>query len=577
MYSQTDLDQLLSRGQISQAAYMQGVQSLQASGGLGLDPNAAQPAPQAPPGPAPDTTPAPAAPQGPGVKGLARLFTGQAPLSPPQSPGIGGFVKSYMQPPLPAPLDGDSPESPAPKAEKPKKLTETPAGPAGAAAPANPAANVPGLDPRIMASLSAGGPQQTRAVGLSAADRKDLKEREELQARRQEEATGALDALKTNADTTKEQSETLALDTQLAAFNAKKDQEKDNETMGRVRTDAKEASTRLQTELADMQAQGIDPNRYWQNSGTASKIGAALAVGLGAFGAQMGHGGQNAALQIIDGAINRDMEAQKANLSKNMQVMQLKANKAGQDFDMGSAMAKAERESHQASWAVALADLDRRASLFKDNAQAQNQYQQLRAGIVQRMQEGEEGKIQNEYQVRKGAERQVAVGGGSSGPTSKEVLAKADKLVDDYAQKGIPIARPQAMRLALEGLTGSPMGPEGFAQMPAMPQKGAAEGKESPRIATRIAEYTTRIGELEKAKKLAENGTWSPGDRSAYATIRASMPPDVALPENPFGVHQYTGAPAAIQQAIDSENAKLRNLRIEVPKASSGGAEPETP
>src|ERR1700690_113795 len=328
MYSQADLDQLLSRGQISQAAYMQGVQSLQAGGGLDLAAGAAQPAPQAPPAPAPAAAPSPT-PQGPGMMGLARLFTGQAPASTPAGPGIGNFLSAYTRP---APLDGDSPESPAPgpaPAKKPEKLSETP-GAAGAAAPANPAAGVPGLDPRIMASLSAGGPQQTRAVGMSPADKEDLKKREELERRRQEEGATALDALKTNADTTKEQSEALAVDTQLAAFNAKKDQERDTETMGRVRTDAKEASSRLQTELADMQAQGIDPNRYWQNSGTASKIGAALAIGLGEFGAALGHRGTNTALEIINGAINRDMDAPKANMTKNMQLAQMKAAKVGQ-------------------------------------------------------------------------------------------------------------------------------------------------------------------------------------------------------------------------------------------------------
>jgi len=590
MYSQADLDGMLTRGEISQAGYMQGIQALQGSGGLfgstapvqaplDLAAGAAQLAPQAPPAPAPAAAPSPA-PQGPGMMGLARLFTGQAPASTPAGPGIGNFLSAYTRP---APLDGDSPESPAPgppPAKKPEKLSGAPAGAAGAAAPANPAAGVPGLDPRIMAGLSAGGPQQTRAVGMSPADKEDLKKREELERKRQEEGATALDALKTNADTTKEQSEALAVDTQLAAFNAKKDQERDTETMGRVRTDAKEASSRLQTELADMQAQGIDPNRYWQNSGTASKIGAALAIGLGEFGAALGHRGTNTALEIINGAVNRDMDAQKANMTKNMQLAQMKAAKVGQDFDMGSAMAKAERESHQASWAVALADLDRRASLFKDNAQAQNQYQQIRQGIVQRMDEGTEGKIQNEYNVRKGAERQVAVGGASAGPTSKEVLAKADKLVDDYAAKGIPLARPQAMRLALEGLTGSPMGPEGFAQMPAMPQKGAAGGAISPRIKTRLAEHEANIDALNDMKKLiGDNGgsALNPNNHSRFEQMQSALKlKGVEIPNAPFGRWGF-GTEASIDTAIRDQKTELARLKAQAAAGPTGPDEPETP
>ncbi len=581
MYTQAQLDQLLQTGQISQQAYAQGAQALLQSGGMGLDPNAAQPAPAAPlapPAPAPAAAPSP---QPTGLAGILDAF--RHPLTPPAGPPIpgqdagpigqmgGALIRAGM--PAPRPV---MQAQPVPEPAKPKRLTDAPAAagtPADAAAP-----NVPGLDPAIMARLSAGGPQQTRAVGLSPADKKDMAEREELEKKRQQEGATTLDALKTNADTAKEQSEALAVDTQLAAFNAKKDQERDVERMGSVRRDAKDASARLQTELADMQAQGIDPNRYWQNSSTASKIGAALAVGLGEFGSTLAHRGTNTALEIINGAINRDMDAQKANLSKNLQLTQMKANKLGQDFDMDSAMARAERESHQASWAVALADLDRRASLFKDNAAAQNQYQQMRAGIVQHMEAGTQDKIQNEYEVRKRGEQRVAVGGANAGPTSKEVLAEADKLVKDYAAKGIPLARPQAQRLALEGLTGSPMGPEGFAQMPPVPQKGAAGGAVSPRIKTRLAEHEANIDALGDMKKLISDGSaLNPANHSRFEQMQSALKlKGVEIPNAPFGRWGF-GTEASIDTAIKDQKTELARLKSEAAAGPTGPDEPETP
>lgn len=583
MYSQQDLDQLLSRGQISQAAYMQGVQALQGSGGLGasLAAQPAAPAPQAPQAPAP----APAAPSM--MSGALRLFTGQPPLSAPQSPGIGGFLRSYAQPaapaaPMAAPLDGDSPESPAP----PPALSRPPAGsPAAKAAEESQARAAsekatPGLDPAIMAQLASGAPQQTRAVGLSPADRKDLKEREDLEKRRQEEATSTLDALKTNADTAAEQSQNLAVDTQLAAFNAKKDQERDTERMGEVRRDTKEASTRLQAELADMQAQGIDPNRYWQNQSTPSKIGAALAIGLGTFGQALGHQSTNTALDIINGAVTRDLDAQKANMQKNMQLAQIKASKLGQDFDMESAMAKAERESHQAAWGVALADLDRRASLFKDNATAMAQYQTIRAGVVAKAQEGEEGKIQNEYAVRKRSEQQVPVA-GAGGLTSKEVLAKADKIVEDYAAKGVPLSRPQSLRLALEGLTGRPAGPEGFAQVPVMPQKGAAGvGQLDKRNARVVGEIDAKIKSLHDLKGIV-SGTSSlnPSNHARYEQLQNELKGGgVEIPNAPFG-RWGMGTEASIDQAIEAQQEKRDAIVARVTGAQSDapGAANETP
>jgi hypothetical protein len=523
-------------------------QARQAMGGLAPDPNAvAAPTPQV-------AQPPPVAPQGPPAPAAA---------------------------PMPPPIDMDAPaadaDTPPPA---PRELEAPPAGMA-AATPANHAANVPGLDPGIMAQLA--GPAaapQTRAAGMSPADTKNLREREELEKQRREEGTKALDALQTNADTAQEQSQVLADDMTISKLQAAHDAKADTDRMSSVREDAKAASTRLQSELADMQAQGIDPNRYWQNQSTPAKIGAAIAIGLGEFGAALGHRGTNSALEIINGAVNRDLEAQKSNMQKNLQLAQMKAAKNGQDFDVDSAMAKAERESHQAAWSVALADFDRRAEMLKGNTAVQTQLAQMRQGIVSRMEEGTEGKIQNEYQVRKGAEKQVAVAGaGGIDIDKKAVLAKADKLVDDYAAKGITLQRPQALRLALEGMTGAPAGPEGFAAMPAVPQKGAAEGKESPRIATRIAEMTARIGELKEAKELAEQGTWSPAKQQRYATIRAGLPPDVQIPETPYGFVRGTimGRQDAISQAIEGEKRKLQALRAEVPKVSSGGAEPETP
>lgn len=59
----------------------------------------------------------------------------------------------------------------------------------------------------------------------------------------------------------------------------------------------------------------VDPNNYWANSSTGAKIMAALGVVLGAMGSKA-TGGRNVALDIINNAIDRDMEAQKIQLDK---------------------------------------------------------------------------------------------------------------------------------------------------------------------------------------------------------------------------------------------------------------------
>lgn len=64
----------------------------------------------------------------------------------------------------------------------------------------------------------------------------------------------------------------------------------------------------------------IDPNRAF--SSTGSKVAAAIAIALGAFAQGMSRGQMpNSALQIIEGAIKRDVDAQKTEMQKKRDVL----------------------------------------------------------------------------------------------------------------------------------------------------------------------------------------------------------------------------------------------------------------
>lgn len=63
-------------------------------------------------------------------------------------------------------------------------------------------------------------------------------------------------------------------------------------------------------EVAEM---GLDPERIWKEKGTGAQIVAAIAQALGAFGQGL-TGGPNAAADIINDAINRDLEAQRSEI-----------------------------------------------------------------------------------------------------------------------------------------------------------------------------------------------------------------------------------------------------------------------
>lgn len=81
-----------------------------------------------------------------------------------------------------------------------------------------------------------------------------------------------------------------------------------------------DADAKLTAE-ADENAKLIqDPNRYWHNLSTAGKIGSGVAVMLGALGAGLTHG-PNMALQSMEDAINKDIDAQKENIHQKNQSL----------------------------------------------------------------------------------------------------------------------------------------------------------------------------------------------------------------------------------------------------------------
>jgi hypothetical protein len=73
---------------------------------------------------------------------------------------------------------------------------------------------------------------------------------------------------------------------------------------------------KLDAAVNDVKNFQFDSNHFWNDKSTASKILAAISMGLGAYGASM-TGGKNYAMEIINDAINRDTEMQKLKFEKS--------------------------------------------------------------------------------------------------------------------------------------------------------------------------------------------------------------------------------------------------------------------
>ena len=76
-------------------------------------------------------------------------------------------------------------------------------------------------------------------------------------------------------------------------------------------TAANTMRTKQDTAIAELAATKISPDNYWANKSTGQKIGIGIAMIMGAFGAAKT--GVNSAAEVINKAIDQDLDTQKAN------------------------------------------------------------------------------------------------------------------------------------------------------------------------------------------------------------------------------------------------------------------------
>ena len=88
----------------------------------------------------------------------------------------------------------------------------------------------------------------------------------------------------------------------------------------------------------------IEPNRIFKNTSTGAKILAAISVGLGAYAASM-TGGRNYAMEIIEGAIADDIQAQKLELQQKGAAIDDKRNLLNDLIQRGMSEAEAEQSA----------------------------------------------------------------------------------------------------------------------------------------------------------------------------------------------------------------------------------------
>lgn len=195
---------------------------------------------------------------------------------------------------------------------------ETPAPAAGAPSIAAPASGpVPQVDPASLAlppSAASPGPAAGR-VSMNTADPDEIA----AAFKKAQEAQTALGG------------STGAATTQLASRTAEANQafqqlETDRQ---KILTDLQKGVTEAQTNLA-----GVKFHDFWADKSTGTKIGTAIAIAFGGIGAALSHQNVNAALSVMNNAMERDLEKQK------MQYQQARDSASAAQTNYGMALSR---------------------------------------------------------------------------------------------------------------------------------------------------------------------------------------------------------------------------------------------
>ena len=418
------------------------------------------------------------------------------------------------------------------------------------------------------------GAGQAHRVGFSDADKNMLGSLNEQGQIAQTDAARQADAVKKIADTFAGQNDALAADSQKGLLDYQDRQKTLEAHRQQIDADSRAAQGRIEAHMADLQATGVDPNRYFQSQSTGQKILGALAVGFGALGAHAlgpnGHDSTNTALDIMNNAIARDVDAQKANLQKSLSVLGSRMNLNAQNWDQQKAMLESERESIQSGYAVAQSEVAKRAAAFKDNAEIQTKALAMQAGLKAAADE-KVGQINQQiYGIQKGAER--VVGGGTGNDIAKMIRERAIKIRDDAAGHGKDISPEEAHRQAAIDLYGTDVAPgTARASYAAEPKNGAGKPM-SARLARRMAELDAQDQNAQELDKLMASGSsLSMADRNRAAALAETLrnAGHKSVPESPIQTFSNTTAHRAgldeVRKDIQREKDSLQRYGTGAP------------
>lgn len=231
------------------------------------------------------------------------------------------------------------------------------------------------------------------------------------------------------------ESQDAAAEQQRSALSQQADEDarfarerEEDQGIGRLKADA--IRKKQDEKFAQIEAAKVDPKRWWAEKDTGSKIGIALAMGFGAFGAALTHG-PNYALEQITKAKDADVDAQIRDVDKMKSEHSLIQQSYIDTLEETRSTVAARAAAHEIA-TKQIANQAQQMALSTTSTFAQKQNDLLQAKLAQHAADYREQQAKAIYGTRQGAEAyrpEHVVGPG--GPTLKDLIANRKAKLGD--------------------------------------------------------------------------------------------------------------------------------------------------
>jgi hypothetical protein len=416
--------------------------------------------------------------------------------------------------------------------------------------------------------------QPAHAAGLTPAERAYMGAKDKLT----EAGVNADQAAIDEQEKRKAESETntkYLLDQQaLATAQFAKEQEEEKQKRARLVEDARTNDGRIQKQIAEQEAQGIDPSKYYTDQSVGQKILGAFAVGIGALGAgplgPRGERGQNVALNMMQQAANQEIDAQKANFQRSLALLGKRMDLNHEGFNQQEAMLKAEQDSVQSTYNVAIRQIESQVARYKDN----DHVQEVTANLVKGLRDDMMAKLSQGIDSHLAIARKAAtpVGGGLMVKLPNGQVGTMDQYQALQHEGIINATAPGELKTQADTLKSI-----------ADAEKAGNEAKNGKPMSPRLIKDATNIdaatAAVQKLNALMSGGRSLPAsDTSREADALAGQLRELApslgygkdtIPEHPLAVWQLNQG--GHQAAMATILQQLRNKRAEMTELSRGG------